>query len=192
MSTYHTVLYLHLLFLLAGIGAATVMAMCAYGLRGARTLEQAAPWGMLAGKTEKVFPAVILGLFGSGAYLTSDLWTWDTAWIDASIAGLAVMALQGPLLAGRRAEVLKHALMENGPGPLGQRALRLARDPGIWIGTLANPAIVFGVVWNMTQKPGIAGSIAAVAVAYAVGAAAALWLSRAPAPEAAAVTESAG
>jgi hypothetical protein len=182
-------LYLHLMFAFGGIGAATIMALCAFRLRAARTLEEAAPWGMLAGKTENVFPAIVLGLFGSGAYMTSDLWTWDTGWIDASIAGLAVMTLQGPLLAGRAAHALKRALMENGPGPLGERALRLARDPGIWIGTLANPAIAFGVVWNMTQKPGTAGAVAAVVAAYAVGAAAALWLARAPAADAAAITE---
>jgi hypothetical protein len=189
MTTYHTILYLHLLSLLAGMGAATIMAICAFRLRAAKTLADAAPWGMLAGKTEKVFPAVILGLFGTGAYMTTDVWTWSTGWIDVSIAGLVILALQGPLLAGRRAEVLKHALMENGPGPLGERALRLARDPGILIATFANPAIVFGVMWNMPQKPGTAGAIAAVVVAYAVGAAVALWLSRAPSAVAAAVTE---
>jgi len=189
MTTYDTILYLHLLSLLGGMGAATIMAVCAFRLRAAKTLADAAPWGMLAGKTEKVFPAVILGLFGTGAYMTTDVWTWSTGWIDVSIAGLVILALQGPLLAGRRAELLKHALMENGPGPLGERALRLARDPGILIATFANPAIVFAIMWNMTQKPGTAGAIAAVVVAYAAGALFALALSRAPAAAGAAVTE---
>ena len=189
MSTYHTVLYLHLLFLLAGMGAATMMALVALRLRAAETLADAVPWGMLASKTEKVFPVVVLGLFGTGAYMTSDLWTWSTRWIDVSIAGLVILALQGPLLAGRRAEMLKHALQENGPGPLGERARRLARDPGILVATFANPAIVFGIIWNMTQKPGAAGSIAAVLGAYAVGAALGLRLSRLPAVQASAVTE---
>jgi len=189
MSTYHSVLYLHLLSLLLGTGAATVMAMCAFRLRGARTLEEAIPWGMLAGKTEKVFPIVVLGLFGTGAYLTTDLWTWSTSWIYISIAGLAVIALQGPLVAGRRAELLKHALQENGPGLLGNPARKLARDPGILLATLANPALVLGIVWNMTQKPGTAGAVAAVLIAYGVGAFAALRLSRMPAVEAAPAAE---
>jgi hypothetical protein len=189
VSTYHTVLYLHLLFLLAGMGAATMMALVALRLRAAETLADAVPWGMLASKTEKVFPVVVLGLFGTGAYMTSDLWTWSTRWIDVSIAGLVILALQGPLLAGRRAEMLKHALQENGPGPLGERARRLARDPGILVATFANPAIVLGIIWNMTQKPGTAGAVAAVLVAYAVGAAVGLRLSRLPAVQASAVTE---
>ena len=51
--------------------------------------------------------------------------------------------------------------------------------------TLANPAIVFGVAWNMTEKPGTAAAIASVVIAYAVGAAVALRFTRMPAAEAA-------
>ena len=129
MDTYRTVLYLHFLSLLIGFGAASVIGVCLFRLRAAETLADAVPWGMLAGKTERVFPVAIIGLFATGAYLTSDLWTWDTRWIDVSIAGLVVIALQGPLVAGRRAKALEHALKENGPGPLGDAARRMTRDP---------------------------------------------------------------
>jgi hypothetical protein len=126
---------------------------------------------MLAGKTERVFPVAIIGLFATGAYLTSDLWTWDTRWIDVSIAGLVIVALQGPVIAGRRAKALEHALKENGPGPLGDAARRMTRDAALWTITFANPGIVLGIMWNMTQKPGLGEAIAAVAIGYAVGAA---------------------
>ena len=171
MHTYQTVVYLHLLFLLLGIGAAAVIGTCLFHLRAAGTLADAVPWGMLAGKTERVFPVAIIGLFASGAYLTSDLWTWDTRWIDVSIAALVVIALQGPVVAGRRAKALEHALKENGPGPLGDAARRMTRDAALWTVTFANPGIVLGIMWNMTQKPGIGEAIAAVAIGYAVGAA---------------------
>ena len=181
MSTYQTVLYLHFLSLLAGFATATVMVLCTYRLRAAATLEQAGPWGMLAGKTKNAFPVVVLGLFGTGAYMTSDVWTWGTGWIWPSIVGLALIALQGPLLAGPRGEALKKALMENGPGPLGEHPRRLARDPVLWTVTLANPAMVLAIAWNMTEKPGAAGAIAAILIAYAVGALVALRFTRAPA-----------
>jgi hypothetical protein len=181
MDTYRTVLYLHLIFLLLGIGAAAVIGTCLFHLRAAGTLADAAPWGMLAGKTERVFPVAILGLFATGAYLTSDLWTWDTRWIDVSIAALVVIALQGPVVAGRRAKALEHALKENGPGPLGDAARRMTRDTALWIITFANPGIVLGIMWNMTQKPGTVEAIAAVVIGYAVGAALAFPFTRADA-----------
>jgi hypothetical protein len=184
LNAYHTVLYLHLLSLLAGVSAATIMVLCTYRLRAAQTLEQALPWGMIAGKTKNAFPVIVLALFGTGAYMTSDTWSWDTGWIWPSIVGLALIALQGPLVAGPRGEALKKALMANGPGPLGEEPRRLARDPRLWIVTLANPAIVFGVAWNMTEKPGTAAAIASIVIAYVVGAALAMRMTRMPAAEA--------
>jgi hypothetical protein len=189
MDTYRTVLYLHVLSLLLGIGAATVVGVCLFRLRSAQTLADALPWGMLAGKTERVFPIAIVGLFSTGAYMTSDVWTWSTRWIVVSIVALALVALQGPLVAGLRAKALERALGENGPGPLGDSARRLARDPALWVVTFANPGIVLGILWNMINKPSTAEAIAAVVVGYAVGAAVALPFTRMQAIDAPAVTD---
>jgi hypothetical protein len=189
MDTYQTVLYFHLMSLLLGIGAAAVIGVCLFRLRAAGTLADAVPWGMLAGKTERVFPIAIIGLFATGAYLTSDLWTWDTRWIDVSIAALVIVALQGPLIAARRAKALEHALQANGTGPLGDSARRMTHDRVLWIITFANPGIVLGIMWNMTQKPGTVEAIVAVAIGYAVGAALALPFTKIGSVEAAAVAD---
>jgi hypothetical protein len=192
LDTYHVVLYIHLLALFVGIGAGAVMLVCLFQLRAAQTLMDAVPWGRVAGKTARAFPVAILGLFGTGAYMTSDVWTWSTGWIDVSIAGLVVLALQGPLVAERTAHKLKRALQENGPGPLGRQARRMARHPGLWIADLSNLGVVLGVVWDMTQKPGLGESLAAVLVGYAVGAALALLITRSPQEELATAGEPVG
>ena len=189
MDTYHVVLYIHLLALFVGIGAGAVMLVCLLQLRAAQTLADAVPWGMVAGKTGRAFPVAILGLFGTGAYMTSDLWTWSTRWIDVSIAGLVLLALQGPLLAERTGKKLERALRANGPGPLGRDARRMARHPALWVADLSNLGVVMGIVWDMTQKPGTASSIAAVLGGYLVGAALALPLTRMPAEELAPAAE---
>jgi hypothetical protein len=189
VDTYHVVLYIHLLALFVGIGAGAILVVCLFQLRAARTLTDAVPWGVVAGKTEKAFPIAILGLFGTGAYMTSDIWTWSTGWIEVSIAGLVLVALQGPLVGGRTGKQLERALHDNGPGPLGERARRMTRHPGLWVTEFANLGVVFGIVWDMTQKPGVGGAIAAVAGGYLVGTIVALWLMKAPADELAAATE---
>ena len=104
MNTYHYVLYVHLLSLFVGIGAGSVLLACLFQLRAARTVEQAGPWGMMAGKVGKFFPIAILGLFGTGAYMTSETtfpWSWSTAWIQVGIAALVVLLLQGAGIAER-------------------------------------------------------------------------------------------
>jgi hypothetical protein len=192
LDTYHVVLYMHLLALFIGIGAGSVLLVCLFQLRAAQTIADAVPWGGVAGKTGRVFPIAILGLFGTGAYMTTDVWTWSTGWIDVSIAGLVLLALQGPLVAERTAKKLERALHANGPGPLGDEARRMTRHPGLWVAEFSNFGVVLGVVWCMTQKPGTASAIAAVVGGYAVGAAIALRFTKAPAADLTAATEPAG
>ncbi len=195
MNTYHYVLYVHLLALFVGIGAGSVLLACLLQLRAARTVEQAAPWGMMAGKMGKLFPVAIIGLFASGAYMTSTSvspWSWSTRWIDVGIAALVVLTMQGAGIAERTGHKLGAALQANGPGPLGPEARRMTLHPGLWVVEFSNLGIVFGVVWNMTLKPGLGESIAAVLIGYAVGAGLALLLTRSAQEELATATDSAG
>jgi hypothetical protein len=192
LNTYHVVLYVHLLALFIGIGAGAVLMTCLFQLRAARSVEAAAPWGMVAGKVGKLFPVAILGLFGTGAYMTSDVWTWSTRWIDVAIAALVVLMLQGAGIAERTGHKLGAALQANGPGPLGAEARRMTLHPGLWVVEFSNLGIVFGVVWDMTEKPGLGGSLAAVLGGYAVGAVLALLATRTQREELVATPEIAG
>ena len=192
MDTYHVVLYVHLVSLLIGFSAGMIETVCLFRLRAATTLEAAAPWGQLAGEIEKAFPVAILGLFGTGAYMTSDVWTWGTSWIVLPIVGLIILSLQGPLVAGRRGHAVKAALIANGPGPLSSDTRGMTRDRALWGAGMTNEALVLGIVWVMTEKPGWGGAVAALVVAYAVGLAVAFSLTRAPAVEAAAAPDLAG
>jgi hypothetical protein len=193
LDTYHVVLYIHLLSLFIGIGAGAVLLACLFQLRAARTVEQAAPWGIVAGKVGKLFPIAIVGLFGSGAYMTSSFaaWSWSTRWIDVGIAALVVLLAQGGGVAERTGHKLGDALQANGPGPLGPEARRMTLHPGLWVVEFSNLGIVMGVVWNMTQKPGLGGSLAAVLVGYAVGATLALLVTRTGQEELAAAPDAA-
>lgn len=181
MDTYHTVLFLHFVSLFIGFGAATLMGTCMFRLRAAPTAPVAAPWGMLAGKTERAFPVAILGLFLTGAYMTNDVWTWDTGWIDVAIVALVVLGATGILVASRRAVLLEAALRASGPGPMSSEARKLTCDPALWIVTFGNPGLVLGIVWNMTQKPGTLGAIVAALVGYSVGALVGLQFAKVPA-----------
>jgi hypothetical protein len=181
VNTYHYVLYVHLLSLFVGIGAGSVLLACLFQLRAARTVEQAAPWGMLAGKVGKLFPIAVVGLFGTGLYMTTEStfpWSMGTGWVDVGIAALVVLLAQGGGIAERTGHRLAAALKANGPGPLGPEARRMALHPGLWVVEFSNLGIVMGVVWNMTEKPGLGGSLASVIVGYAVGAALALLVTR--------------
>jgi len=189
LDKYHVALYIHFVSLLIGIGAASVLTVCAFQLRAARTLADAGPWGRVAAKVGRLFPIAILGLFGSGAYMTSDLWTWDTGWIEVGIAALVVLAIQGPVVAERSGKKVAQALMANGPGELRGDALRKTRYLPLWWAEMSAIGLVLAIIWNMTTKAGLGSSIAAAVGGYAVGVALALLFTRQPSTEAAPATE---
>ena len=116
MDTYHVVLYLHFLSVFIGLGAASDPAGLPLPAASATTLADAAPWGKMAGKIGRAFPVAVLGLFATGAYMTSDLWSWSTGWIIVSIVGLVVVAVQGPLVAERTGHKLERRSWRTGPG----------------------------------------------------------------------------
>ena len=53
MDTYHYVLYVHLLAVFIGVGAASVLMVCLFQLKAAKTLADAVPWGAVAGNSQK-------------------------------------------------------------------------------------------------------------------------------------------
>jgi hypothetical protein len=183
VDTYHYVLYIHLLSLFVGIGAAAILVVCLFQLRRAQELVDALPWGRVAGKIARAFPIAILGLFGSGAYMTSDVWTWSTGWIEVGIAALVVLAIQGPVIAERSGKKVEHALRENGPGPLKEQARRMTRYPGLWVTEFSAIGLVLAVVWVMTAKAGTGSAIAAAVIGYGAGAAFGFAFTRAPSAE---------
>jgi hypothetical protein len=170
LDRYHVALYIHLLSLFVGVGAASILVVCLFQLRGAAELSDAVPWGRVAGKIGRLFGIAILGLFASGAYMTSDVWTWSTGWIVVGIVALVVLGLQGPLIAERSGKKLEHALRANGPGPLGDEARRMTRYWGLWVIEFSSIGLVLGVVWDMTTKPGTGSAIAAAVIGYGAGA----------------------
>jgi hypothetical protein len=130
-----------------------------------------------------MYPIAILGLFGSGAYMTNDIWTWSTGWVQVGIAALVVLAIQGPVIAERSGKKLEHALRENGPGPLGEHSRRMTRYPGLWVVELSAIGLVLAIVWNMTVKASTGQAIAAAVIGYGVGAALGFYFTRAPVEE---------
>jgi hypothetical protein len=183
MDTYSVMLFLHIVSLAIGLAAATLLVLSLFRLRDAVTLDDAALWGAFAHNTEKAFPVAIIGLFATGAYMTSDTWSWTTGWILVSLIGLVVLSTVGPVVGGWAGKQLTRTLQENGPGDLGDTARRMTRHPAHWVSELGNVGLVFGIIWNMTQKPGTLEAVAALLVAYVIALALALRFSRAPAAE---------
>jgi hypothetical protein len=171
MDSYDIALYVHLLCLLLATAATTLAGFAGLQLRSAAAAAEVARWGMFISKVVKAFPVAVLGLLASGAYMTQDRWSWSTPWIDASIAGLALIVALGSGVEARRGRELRDEIRSSGLSP---RARRLLRDPIAWSAKGATIALMLGVVFAMTTKPGTAGAVTTIIVALAAGVLAAI------------------
>jgi hypothetical protein len=165
MHGYQIALFLHLLALLAAFSASAVVHFATARMRDARTGADALQWLGLCHRLSRVFPLALATLLASGAWMTHRLWTWDTGFVDAGLAGVAILFVSGAFVEGGRARRAARALAaapDRAPG-------EVVRDRVFWAASWANTGTALGVVYAMAVKPGLAAAFAAVAVGLGAG-----------------------
>jgi hypothetical protein len=178
VNGYGIILFVHLAALLAAISTAGIAHFAEERLAAAETVAAARLWASLLNRAAPVFPLALLVLLASGAYLVHRGWTWDSGWIEAALVGVGLLFANGAGVVGRRNLALKRALRSAADGPLSDALRQVTRRHVGGIASWVNTGLAIGVVFVMTTKPGLPGSLAALAVAAALGALAAFRLRR--------------
>lgn len=179
---YRLALLLHIGFVLAAISASTLLHFSQRQARAATAPAEVQRWLRYMLRVSVAFPIVLVGLLATGGYMVTASWTWRAAWVNAGLAGLAFLLVNGVRL-GKSGRALLRDLdvaRETG-GSTAPFADRLRRADGAgW----ANTGVALGVVVAMTTKPGLAGAFAIVVIGGVLGALAGLRASAsAAAPE---------
>ena len=166
---YGVVLFLHLCALLAAISAGALAHLAEARMRDAVSVEFLRPWARLLGRLGKVFPIALLVLLGSGAYLVHRSWTWSAGWVDVSIVGVVLLFASGGGLVRARGVALRRALMAAGDGPVSPEVRRLIVKHPAAFASWMNTGLAIGIVFAMTAKPALPGSVLALVVGAAAG-----------------------
>jgi hypothetical protein len=169
VNSYGLVLFFHLAALLAAISTAGVAHFAEGRLAAAETVSVARTWAALLNRAAPVFPLALLVLLVSGAYLVRREWRWDSGWVEAGLVGVFLLLANGAGIVRRRNLMLKRELGAAAGGPLTDALRQLTRRDIGAIASWANTGLAVGVVFVMTTKPGLGGSLAALAVAAALG-----------------------
>lgn len=194
MQTYHVVLFIHIVSLLIAVGAVATLHIADVEIRRARTLSEAGRLGMRMKVTAHAFPVAIVGLVGSGIYMTHHLgWGFSTSWVLAGLVGLGAIVVLGDVVNGRNGRklgaLIGAAIASGGDGPLTDEVRARLDDPLAKFAAVAPTGIMFGVIYDMTVKPAALGSALAILIALALGGIASQVLLRSPAPAAAPAVE---
>ncbi len=165
MSIYDIALFVHVVGAVLLFAAVTVEGLAIRLLRQAMTgLESIAPMAMF--RVNRVIgPLSALGILVPGLYMTA-----FRGWAPWIVVGLATWALILVLGAvnGIRTLAFGRRLPTDG-GPISADLQARLRDPIAVVSWWTRAGMALGIVFLMTVKPGVVGTVAAIVVGAAAG-----------------------
>ena len=162
---------LHSLFLFLHVTAAMgLVAMLAIETASLLSLRNAENGGEIQsamrgfGIIRPLGTASALAVVLTGGYLASMGWGWRSAWITVTLGSIVGIAIIGARTTG---PILARIARETGSRP--ETTMDLRRDPRLPRSLAVRAAILLGVVFLMTAKPDLEGSLIAITVSLGAG-----------------------
>lgn len=179
MTLYALMLFVHVasdIGIFIGLGA-WLLGFAA--LRRAEEVSQVRALAALIHRTQPLSVFSSLLTLASGIYMLSTVWGWQTAWAVVALGSLFICL--PPLLLGviePRMRTLLRLAQEVPDGPVPARLQALIHDRLLGTALQVMAAVVLGIVFLMTTKPGLAGAIAVMLTSVGLSAASGLLLPR--------------
>jgi hypothetical protein len=176
---YNVALFVHILGAIGYFVALGIIYVGVAGLRQAPTVGALRLWAGAALRGTRLLPLSGLCILVAGFYMVAVAWgdraTWaGIGFIAFVLLGIATGALQIRRIAGLLRQVGDRSPVE----PLPAATAMGARSPTLWVATNAISATLAGIVYLMTVKPDVPGSLIALGVSLVVGLAAGLATQR--------------
>jgi hypothetical protein len=178
MTFYSLALFAHIVGVLGLFIAIGLMWINILRLQQAQTISQVRERISLASIQEGLLPAASVLILLAGIYMTVNTWGWKTPWIDVSLAALVVVGALGGSVINRRLKAIRIAssTAEDPAALIPAELKRQITDTVLWTAVQTNGFIGLGVVFLMTTKPDLVGSLITLAVSLVLGVVSAqLW-----------------
>lgn len=166
MSLYPFALFMHIVGALGMFAALGLEWMSVLNLRRAATAEEVQLWSRGTAVVRRLGPASLVTILVAGVYLTITSWGM-TPWILVTLASLLLFPVLGALSGMRLAMAGRSAAGAH--GVLSASVRQQLQQPILLASIQARTAIALGIVFLMTVKPGLSGSLLAIGVATALG-----------------------
>lgn len=145
-------------------------------IRSATTSEQVRASMGIYQSVRRFGMASMLTILIFGLYMAATVWGWP-AWITVALGSLVLIIVLTTVLTRPRIAAIGRALATE-KGPLTPTLQQLASHPLLWVSIQTRVAIALGIVFLMTIKPGLEGSLLVIGIAILVGLASALSIPR--------------
>jgi len=179
MSIYNIVLFVHVIGAIGYFLGMGILLFILLGLRRAQRVEQVRALIQLNDLSGPVSGISVLLLLAAGLYLAITAWSLLTSWILVALISLILMVpTSAALIAPRRSAIVKQLAREAPGGELSEALERHIDDPVLATVCTTVAALLLGLVFLMTTKPNLVGSLIVMVVALLLGLAAGVLVSR--------------
>src|SRR6266581_4475602 len=186
MSIYNIVLFVHVIGAIGYFLGMGILLFILLGLRRAQRVEHVRALIHPNELSAPVSAASAVLLLVTGLYLALTAWSLLTSWILVALISLLLMVpTSAALIAPRRSAIVKQLAREAPDGELSEALERHIDDPVLATVCTTVLTLLLGLVFLMTTKPNLVGSLIVMVVALLLGLAAGVLVSRmrrAPAP----------
>jgi hypothetical protein len=173
MSDYSIALYLHIVGALGTFAALGVEWASLRPLRSVVTVAQAREWFQVATSGQRIGGVSMLVLLLSGIYMMVTVWG-GVPWIAVTIGTLLLLALPGIPVSRRMATIQRTEPVED--GSVSPSFSGFLQHPLLWVFIHTRITVVLGIVFLMTVKPDLPGSLLTIGIAIILGLASSLAL----------------
>jgi hypothetical protein len=180
MSIYNIVLFVHIIGAIGyflGIGTWLFILV---GLWRAQRVEQMRALIHLNDLSGPFSGISALLLLAAGLYMAFTAWSMQAGWILVALISLIlIVPTTAVLIAPRRSALVKQLARETPDGAISEALKQRIHDPVLITVVQTVAALLLGIVFLMTTKPALLGSLIVMAVALVLGLASSVLVSRA-------------
>jgi hypothetical protein len=167
ISIYSIALFLHILGALGlFVTLCLEWASLSY-LRRAATVEQARDWLSMFNAQRRIYPLSWLAILIPGFYMVATAWR-GTAWVPVALGAVVLLIVIGVAFNRRRMAPIGQSVAAES-GPISAALRQRLDDPTQWASLWIRTAITLGIVFLMSVKPDLLGSLLTIGVAIVLG-----------------------
>lgn len=179
MSIYTVILFLHVVGAIGYFLGIGLWLFILLGLRRTQRVEQVRSLIHLTDLSAPLSGASAVLLLSTGLYLALSAWSLLTSWILVALISLLLMVpTSAALIAPRRSAIVKQLAREAPEGELSRALERHLDDPVLATVFTTVVILLLCLVFLMTTKPNLVGSLIVMMLALLLGLAAGALVSR--------------
>lgn len=176
MNIYSVMLFLHIAGALGSFVTLGLEWTSLHQIKNAVTSEQVRAWISIFNGTRRFGMVSMVTIVAAGIYLMASAWG-SQAWIIVTLGAMVLMVVLINTFTRPRTLAIARAVTD-GREEMPPIVRSLANDPLLWISIQTRVAISLGIVFLMTVKPGVGGSLITIVVSIVMGLASSLPMIR--------------